>query len=567
MMNRALRFLSYEVRGLHMAFSVLATAAVLSSLLALVRDRLLAHTFGASATLDLYYAAFRIPDLIFVGTGALVSVYILIPELARRSEGERKTYIDSVFLGFSGLAVIVSCLAALFAPQILALLFPQFPVEHRETLILLTRIILLQPIFLGLSNILAAITQVKGRYALYSISPLLYNLGIITGTLLFYPSFGIVGLAWGVVLGAVLHMGVQLPAVLSDGYFSHLPRRLDLSALMKTAATSVPRALALSMNQVTAIGMTALAGFLASGSIAIFALASNLQAVPLSVIGASYSVAAFPTLAQALASGKRDLFISHIATAARYVFFWSLPATALIIVLRAYMVRLVLGSGAFDWTDTRLTAAALAIFALSLSAQGLSLLLVRGYYAAGRTFVPFFVASLTTLCTVMFAAAIVGAFENEAVLSITQTILRVVDVPGTNVLALAFAYSIVAILSTGVLVAYFERRFRGFLAQVWLSWAQSLSAAIFGGLASYFLLNIMGPITLSSTTLSVFTKGLGAGLFGLAATILMYFILGNREFGETVSALRLHLWGKKVTPEPGVAVVASAEESTPTGPQ
>src|SRR3954469_17762376 len=122
MINRAFRFLSYEVRGLHMAFYVLAGAAFLSSLLALVRDRLLAHVFGAGPTLDIYYAAFRIPDLIFVGTGALVSVYILIPELARRSQREQREYLDSILAGFSVCAVCISLVAGIFAPFFLSIL-------------------------------------------------------------------------------------------------------------------------------------------------------------------------------------------------------------------------------------------------------------------------------------------------------------------------------------------------------------------------------------------------------------------------------------------------------------
>ncbi|MBI4088239.1 hypothetical protein HY418_02540, partial [Candidatus Kaiserbacteria bacterium] len=165
MMNRAFRWISSEVRGLHTAFYILAASALLSSLLALLRDRLLAHMFGAGTTLDLYYAAFRIPDLIFVGTGALVSVYILIPELARRIGGEQKNYIDTVVVGFSILAIAVAGSAALLAPSMLPLLFPQFLADgHMPTLILLTRVMLLQPVFLGLSNILASITQTRKRY-------------------------------------------------------------------------------------------------------------------------------------------------------------------------------------------------------------------------------------------------------------------------------------------------------------------------------------------------------------------------------------------------------------------
>src|SRR3990167_3778474 len=147
------RFLSNEVSGLHAAVYVLALSALLSSILALVRDRLLAHTFGASATLDLYYAAFRIPDLIFVIAGALVSVYILIPELTRRSSLEQRAYIDTVLIGFSLVAISVSVLAAILAPTILTRLFPDITAAgNLDTLVGLTRLMLLQPLFLGRSE-------------------------------------------------------------------------------------------------------------------------------------------------------------------------------------------------------------------------------------------------------------------------------------------------------------------------------------------------------------------------------------------------------------------------------
>src|SRR4051812_31171768 len=124
MMREAFKFLTAEVRGLQKAAYVLATCALLSSILALLRDRLLASIFGASTTLDVYYAAFRIPDFIFVGIGALVSVYMLIPELSRRNEDEGKTYIDTIVVGFCILAIVLSALAALLAPTILSALFP-----------------------------------------------------------------------------------------------------------------------------------------------------------------------------------------------------------------------------------------------------------------------------------------------------------------------------------------------------------------------------------------------------------------------------------------------------------
>ncbi|HWP61840.1 MAG TPA: lipid II flippase MurJ, partial [Candidatus Paceibacterota bacterium] len=379
--NRALRFIATEVKGLQRAVYILATLALLSSILALLRDRLLAHVFGASTTLDLYYAAFRIPDFLFVGIGALVTVYILIPELARRGEEGKHDYIDTILTGFSLLSIILCALAAFFAPAILTMLFPSFVVQGLlPTLTTLTRIMLMQPILLGFSNIFAAVTQSKHRYVLYSLSPLLYNFGIIVGVVFFYPVFGITGLAWGVVLGAFLHAGIQLPSLVADGFLNRLPRLREPRALLETIIVSVPRALALSMSEIAELGLIAFAGSLAAGSIAIFNFAYNLQAVPLSVIGASYSVAAFPGLVAALSQGRRDEFLARVATAARFVCFWSLPATALAIVLRAHIVRVILGSGQFNWNDTRLTAAAFALFALSLAAQGIMLLIARAYY-------------------------------------------------------------------------------------------------------------------------------------------------------------------------------------------
>ncbi|MDO8514196.1 MAG: lipid II flippase MurJ [bacterium] len=566
MMNRALQLLSYEVRGLHAAVYMIAFSALLSSVLALLRDRMLAHTFGASATLDVYYAAFRIPDLIFVGTAALVSVYVLIPALARRSTEEQSEYIDTILIGFSFLAVLLSGIAALLAPFVLAHLFPQLSAGgYLDTLVSLTRIMLLQPILLGLSNILAAITQTRGRYALYSISPLLYNIGIICGIVFFYPLWGLPGLALGVVLGAFMHFGIQVPSVFADGFFHRIPRMWNPRMLYETAAVSVPRSLTLSMNQLAFIGLTALAAALASGSIAVFMFAYNLQAVPLAIIGASYSVAAFPTLAAALARGERNLFIEHIAAAARYVVFWALPVTALIIVLRAYMVRVVLGSGAFDWTDTRLTAAALALFALSLTTQAITLLLVRGYYAAGRTFVPFLVSTGTAVSTVGLGALFIGVFQNELVSESVQALLRVVNVPGSSVLALAFAYASVSIIGTLVLIFHFERRFGGFLASVWRAWTHSALAAFAAGCGTYIFLVVVGPITFASTTLSVFTRGFAAGVFGIIVAGLVYAALGSREYAEIVESIR-NRWEGARPPIPQNAVVSS-EEAGPASPQ
>jgi len=397
---------------------------------------------------------------------------------------------------------------------------------------------LLQPILLGFSNILGAITQSRRRYVLYAISQPLYNVGIIIGALVFYPLFGIYGLALGVVLGAFFHMGIQLPSVIADGYFKRVPWLRDPRRLIATAAVSIPRALALSMNQITFSGLIALAGLLPVGSIAIFNFAYNLQGVPLAIIGASYSVAAFPGLAAALAAGERSRFLDQMVTAARYVVFWSLPATALIIILRAHIVRVILGSGAFDWTDTRLTAACFALFAISLVAQGLSLLIVRAYYASGRTFVPFVVSLGVAVVTIFVGAVSVGALHVSFVSDLIGELLRVADVPGAVVIALPFAYALSSVVGVVVLLILFEKRFGGFWSRIDRSVLEALAAALCGAVAAYVILQITGPITFASTVLTVFLHGFAAGVGGIAAAGALYWFVGSREYIETVQAMK-----------------------------
>ena len=538
-LSAGLKFFSSEVRGLHMAAYVLALSAILSSLLALLRDRLLAHTFGASATLDLYYAAFRIPDLLFVVTASLVSAYVLIPEILKREGEAQRQYLDTVIVWFSLFVLVVAVIAEFLAPALLAILFPRFVAEgHLPELVLLTRILLAQPIILGLSNIFAAVTQAYHRYALYAATPLLYNVGIILGVVVLYPIFGISGLAWGVIVGALMHLGIQMPTVLADGFFKSFPRMQPLSTLRSLVSISVPRSLALSMGQLSFLGLIGLAGALTAGSISVFMFAYNLQAAPLAVIGASYSVAAFPKLAQMFSRGEREEFLAHVSIAARHIFFWSLPAIALIVVLRAYIVRIVLGSGAFDWTDTRLTAAALALLCVSLVSQSLTLLLVRGYYASGRTSVPFFMSAATAISAVALGFAFLNIFQDPLVLRAVEVLLRVRGVAGSSVLALPFAYSITAILGALFLSIHFNRTFGGFFARTSRTLTESIAAALAGGVGAYIALSFFGDITPLSTTAGVMMRGGIGCIAGLLCIAAVYHFIGNEEFKETIGALR-----------------------------
>jgi len=222
----------------------------------------------------------------------------------------------------------------------------------------------------------------------YASAPVLYNVGIIAGIVFLMPRFGIEGVAYGVIIGALLHLLIQVPVVIKHGLFPRFLLKLDWMEIKDVVLLSLPRTITLSATHLTLIVLVAIASLMDEGSIAIFNFSFNLQSVPLAIIGVSYSVAAFPTLARFFSNGQREKFAEHIIAATRHIIFWSTPAIVLFIVLRAQIVRTILGSGEFDWSDTRLTAAALAVFVVSILAQALQLLFVRAYYAAGRTMVP-----------------------------------------------------------------------------------------------------------------------------------------------------------------------------------
>lgn len=543
MVRAFLAVFTHEMRGMHEAAYLLAAFALSSQLLALLRDRLFAGTFGAGETLDIYFAAFRIPDLLFATVASLLSLYALLPILSRLEEerpGLAVSFLGQVLLFFfAGMALIAGVLY-FFAPVLAPLVAPGITdAASREQLVLLTQMLLLQPILLGASNILAALTQLRHRFFLYAVSPLLYNLGIIAGIVFFYPVLGIAGLGWGVVLGAFLHLLIQATFFFKEKQAPLLPAPRLLSSLREVLWLSIPRTLSLAAGQISLLLMVVLASFFAPGSIAVFTFAFNLQAVPLTIIGVSYSVAAFPTLARFFAAGNNKDFLSHIEAALRHVLFWAVPATVLMIVLRAQIVRTVLGSGAFDWEATRLTAAALALFVIALVAQSVVLLISRAYYAAGKTATPLYLAGLSVVVSIGSALALVAVFNADAfVRNFLESLLRVSELSGTVVLMLAFGYALGSIAQAALGLWFLKRDFSVSLQPLRRLAFQSFGAAIIGGAAAYGTLWYAGSFLDINTLLGIFTQGAAGGMTGCIVIVGVLVLLKNEELAETLSALR-----------------------------
>jgi len=567
MVSKILKIFHRETSGLHQAAFLLGFFALLSQVLALVRDKLLAFTFGAGTNLDLYYAAFRIPDFLFVTIGSLVSLSVLIPflmseyEKKEKNENEQKgladvqSFVDSVFTVFLSVILSLAFLIFLFAPFLLSYLFPGFDINEKAQVTALMRVLLLSPVLLGISNLYGSLTQSKSRFLVYSLSPLLYNVGIIFGIVLLYPNFGMVGLAWGVVIGALLHLGVQIPTLVSLNLFPKITLKPRLAYIKKLIILSFPRTITLSVSHIAIFFLLSLASLMDKGSIAIFSFAFNLQSVPLSIFGVSYSMAAFPTLSKLIAKGDKEKFREQFVASAEQILFWIVPSSVLFIVLRAHIVRIILGAGKFDWTDTRLTAAVLALFCVSLVMQALSLLFIRAMYANGSTGKPFYVTIVSGAVIMVSSYILVRLFNSVPEFRFfMEALLKISDIGGAEVTMLALGFTIGSLLE-GVWIWYlFSKICRGFTRPLLSSLFRIFCASTVMGFITFSSLRFFAIWWDLSSFLGVFMQATLSGLCGIAAGVVILSILKSPELSVVLKTLHQKFWRVKVVSPDGTLV-------------
>lgn len=398
-------------RNLARAGAIVVVAYLGSRVLGWLRLVVIGNLFGAGSDLDAYFTAFRIPDLIYqlVAAGAVSSA--LIPVLAgllhqgKRDHAFRvvSTVINAMLVALIGVSIAM----AVFAPQIVPILAPGFDVVTTELTVRLTRIMLLSPILLAMGAVLSAVLNVEGRFGAAAMAPLLYNGAIIGCALLFAPWLGIDALAVGVVVGSLLHVAVQLPAL--RGLFRY-DLVLDLSdpAARQTFLLMGPRAIGLGASQITFIVNTSLATGLAAGSVVAYNVAFTILQIPIGVIGFPLGVVLLPAMSKALAAGSVAEFGRVVVQALRLVLFVMLFVTVVGLVLRRQTVSLLFDYGNFDAQALALTSDTLAFFLLGTAAHSLNVILARAFYSGQDTRTPVFVAVASVAVNVVISVSTVG---------------------------------------------------------------------------------------------------------------------------------------------------------------
>jgi putative peptidoglycan lipid II flippase len=514
-----------ESKTITSAALLLGGASLASKILGVIRDHVLAGKFGAGDTLDAYYAAFRLPDTIYglLVVGALSAGFLPVftEYLMRHEDGARDDAwrLTNELLGIFGIVLVgVTAVLVVFAPLIVPIITPGFTGAKLKLTIELSRIMFASTFLMGLSAVMGGVLQGTKRFFAFAVAPIFYNLGIIFGALVFVHFWGPIGLAVGVVFGAALHFISQYFPVCSLGFKLKPKLKSSDGGIKNIAKLSGPRILDLAVTQIDLTIATVIASTLAAGSVSIMNLANNLQSVPYSFIGVSYAVAAYPSLTRFAVKNDKAQFIDSVNGVTRQILFFVIPVSIVLLLLRAQVVRLILGSGRFNWDDTTRTADTLALFAISVSFQAITPLLIRAFYALKDATTPLLIGMIAV------AADIIGNI----------TLSKSMGVPG-----LALSFSFAAGLEVALLWVTLRMK-TGTLNESLLvrSLAKITVAAVPMALIIQLAKNFIGVHVNMNTVFGVFTQAAIAGTLGLGFYFGAAYFLRSDEARSFVEAFK-----------------------------
>lgn len=528
------KFLNSQTKSISSASLILAISYLISAVLGLLRDRLLAGTFGASSSLDVYYAAFTVPDfvaLILIFGAIAAAVIPIFSGYLMEDKEEAWKYVSTLLNVFLGFLIIVCVILIIFTPFIISITAPGFFGAKKDLAVMLMRIMFLSPIILGASNMISGILQVYHKFLVTAIAPLLYNLGIIIGIVFFVPLFGLQGLAWGVVVGGVMHLLIQLPSFFHSGFKWRANFNFRDPGVIKTIKMMVPRSLGLGAGQLNTIATTAIASTLMAGSIAVFNLANNLSSILVNAVAVSVSTAAFPAMSMAFLKNEGDEFLRKFSSIFRQIIFLTVPISLLLLILRVQIVRVFLGVGKFNWSDTRLTTACLGILAFNLIAQAFILFLSKTFYAAHNTKIPAIISGATVVFNILLSLLLVWLIKfSPGFYTFLQKALRLGGVANVGVIGLSLAYTITAILESSLLLFMFWKKFPNLkVREISDSLYKILIASVIMVALTFGVRQFLGSIVSLQTFWGIFFQLAASGLVGVVTYAVITHLLKSSE--------------------------------------
>ncbi len=527
------------------AFVIMATYGI-SHIVGLVKARLLiSHFFGTSAaSLDVYYAALVIPDTIFqlLVIGALSAAFI--PTFTKHLADNESSAWKMAAATMNLILVVFTLICGgvfLLANPLSRLIAPGFSPNQIVVMSNLLRIMLGAQLFFSISGFLTGIIQSHQRFLVPALAPVAYNLGIISGILFLSPRWGIYGPAAGMVIGAVLHMLVQLPLAFKLG-FRLLPIfNLKHPGVLEVARLMPPRVLALGIDQIEQFVAVTLASLLSAGSLSLLNVSRLIYTIPTLLFGSTIGQAALPTLAKISALKEPDLFRRTLSAAFHQVAFLSLPVSVLFIILRIPIIRIIFGAKSFPWPATLLAGKTLGVLAFSASFYAVMQLIIRGFYALHDTKTPLYVG---------LAAAIFDA------------ILGVIGVWVLNwgIVGIAFALSTTAILETSVLSVLLYRQISssGYWKEILIPLLKMMGISFITGLGLWLPMRLLDQFIFDTThTVPLLVLTIITSAFGMGIYLGLSYLLKVEQLGAFIDLFkRLKNWRQIISPPPTEILIA-----------
>ena len=527
------------------AATIIMSMVVASRILGLVRQRVLA-SFFTPEELSLFFAAFRLPDLVFevlvFGTFSAAFIPVFTGLIKKDKKEAWEVAATVVNIGVLVFLVLASFLI-FFSSHLYGVLAPGFTNGQQVTIVTLTRILFAAQGFFVVSYVLTAVLESSKRFLVPAIAPLFYNLGIIFGTLFFAPKLHLMAPVIGVIVGAALHLLIQLPLSLKLGFRFRSKISLDEN-VRKIGRLALPRIIEVSIIQVMKTAELFLASLISTASYTYFTLGNTIQLLPVGLFGTSIAKASLPTLSGQ--ADKPELFRKTLFDALYQMVFLILPVTAALIVLRIPIVRLIFGTDIFDWEATIQTGMVVSAFAIGVVFQASASLLSRAFYALHDTKTPVIISIISLVLNISLAFILVKIFKLPA-------------------WSLALSYSLGVFVQGTVLFVIINNRLKnGSIMKLLFPLIKSTFASIVSGGVMYFSLKFFDrwfwikktQATIPFEKFVLDTRYTGnllvltllVILVGVLAYFLVSYLLKSEELANFVGLVKRLFASKKSTP-------------------
>lgn len=514
-----LKLLNGEIKNINWASLTLAFFTLISALFGLLRNNMLASHFGAGDELDIYYTAFRIPDLIFnlLFFGAISAGFLpLFSKEFNKNKEKSWELVNNLINAIILIMIVFTGILFILMPKIVPLTAPGFSQTKLQLAIILSRIMLIQPILLGISSIFSGIVQSFHKFLTYSLAPILYNIGIITGIIFLSPKYGIFGVGYGVILGAALHFLIQLPAVLESGFRYKFILNLKSESLSQMFKISVPRSLDLFIGQLSLIAVNIFASFLVVGSLAIFNFSRDLLNFTVGIFGISFATASFPIFTRLANENNIEELKKLLNKIILKILFFLIPISGFFIVFKAQIVQLILGYGNFNLEDTLLTIKTLNFLSLSLIGLSLLPLFLRVFFSFSDSKTPLYVSFIAFVFSIFLMFIFTKYF---------------------GVAGLALAITVSSFFEIVLLMIILEKRIKWLVLKEFIgSLALIIIKSVISLILGFFSLKLMLLFITHETIINLIIQT----TVSVSITSIIYLLLNYSEIKEIFNSLKNH---------------------------